>query len=418
MKKFTLLAASLCAALVSFGQWSENFDSYTVGDYMGVVGEGSGWTTWSGAGAGTAEDVKVSDGQAQSGSNSIFFDGGAGGGPQDVVLDFGGEYADGTFHLDMAIYADSGFYFNLQGNTAVATSFPLNVALIDDSIEVDDGTLLKARVAYPSANQWGTISIDVNLDSNIWSVSWDGTELANFENATINQIASLDLYPLDSEYDFYIDDVNWDYTPAVTSQMVTFKVDMNYYTAASFTAPEVNGTFNGWCGSCNVLADGDGDGIWEGTYEVLGDSIEYKFSYDNWTGQESLPAGSACTKTTGEFTNRFLMLDGTDLELDVVCWEQCIECAPTGVVNSLKDAAGVSVYPNPATDLLTIEFDEEVSEMTIAIVDVMGRTIMSIINQFSGNRTEISVNELPQGAYFITGTSEGYSFKKSIMITK
>jgi len=384
---------------------------------MGVVGAGSGWTTWSGT-TGGAEDVQVSDGQAQSGNNSIFIDGAPGGGPQDVVLDFGGEYADGTFHLDMAIYADSGFYFNFQGNTAIGTSFPLQVSLEEDSINVDDGAFLYARVAYPSVNQWATIAIDVNLDSNIWSVSWDGTEIANFENASINQIASMDIFPLDSEYDFYIDDVNWDYTPAVTSQMVTFKVDMNNYTAAAFTTPEVNGTFNGWCGSCNVLADGDGDGIWEGTYEVLGDSIEYKFSYDTWTGEESLTAGSACTKTTGEFTNRFLMLDGTDLDLDVVCWEQCIECAGPAGVNSLKGAAGVSVYPNPATDLLTIEFGEEASEMTIAIVDVMGRTVMPTMNQFSGNRTEISVNELPQGAYFITGTSEGYSFKKSIMITK
>ena len=131
MKKFTLLAASLCAALVSFGQWSENFDSYNVGDYMGVVGAGSGWTTWSGT-TGGAEDVQVSDGQAQSGNNSIFIDGAPGGGPQDVVLDFGGEYADGTFHLDMAIYADSGFYFNFQGNTAIGTSFPLQVYLLDD----------------------------------------------------------------------------------------------------------------------------------------------------------------------------------------------------------------------------------------------------------------------------------------------
>ena len=200
--------------------------------------------------------------------------------------------------------------------------------------------------------------------------------------------------------------------------MVTFKVDMNYYTAGTFTTPEVNGTYNGWCGACNVLEDGDGDGIWEGTFMVTADSIEYKFAYDNWAGEESLTAGSACTKTTGEFTNRFLMLDGTDLELDVVCWEQCIECAEPAGVNSLKGAAGVSVYPNPATDLLTIEFGEEASEMTIAIVDVMGRTVMPTMNQFSGNRTEISVNELPQGAYFITGTSEGYSFKKSIMITK
>lgn len=41
----------------------------------------------------------------------------------------------------------------------------------------------------------------------------------------------------------------------VTSAMadtynVTFKVNMNEV-AAAYTTPEVNGTFNGWCGGCN-----------------------------------------------------------------------------------------------------------------------------------------------------------------------
>ena len=42
---------------------------------------------------------------------------------------------------------------------------------------------------------------------------------------------------------------------------VTFKVDMNNVTDA-FTTPCVNGTFNGWCGSCNPMTDANADGIW------------------------------------------------------------------------------------------------------------------------------------------------------------
>ena len=43
---------------------------------------------------------------------------------------------------------------------------------------------------------------------------------------------------------------------------VTFKLDMTNYTG-SFTTPEVNGTFNSWCGAaCNPMSDPDGDGIW------------------------------------------------------------------------------------------------------------------------------------------------------------
>ena len=34
---------------------------------------------------------------------------------------------------------------------------------------------------------------------------------------------------------------------------------MNQVTDA-FTTPEVNGTWNSWCGNCNPMNDADGDG--------------------------------------------------------------------------------------------------------------------------------------------------------------
>ena len=49
---------------------NENFDSRTVGEYMGVVSPD--WTTWSGA-VGGAEDVQVTNVMAASVANSIYF---------------------------------------------------------------------------------------------------------------------------------------------------------------------------------------------------------------------------------------------------------------------------------------------------------------------------------------------------------
>ena len=100
---------------------------------------------------------------------------------------------------------------------------------------------------------------------------------------------------------------------------ITFRVDMNEVGDA-FTTPEVNGTFNGWCGGCAPMSDGDGDGIWELTIPLAAGFYEYKFAYDSWAGSESLIPGSSCTITTGEFTNRALDVTG-DATLDAVCWE-------------------------------------------------------------------------------------------------
>ena len=70
-----------------------------------------------------------------------------------------------------------------------------------------------------------------------------------------------------------------------TNFNVTFQVDMGNVTNP-FTTPEVNGTFNGWCGSCWPMTDIDGDNVWDFTISIPSGSYEYKFSADNWNIQE------------------------------------------------------------------------------------------------------------------------------------
>ncbi|NDB65884.1 MAG: hypothetical protein EB168_09495, partial [Euryarchaeota archaeon] len=59
--------------------------------------------------------------------------------------------------------------------------------------------------------------------------------------------------------------------PASSGGNITFSVDMSDYTG-SFTTVNVNGDFNGWCGTCNPLTD-MGSGIWEATLPLTVDSI-------------------------------------------------------------------------------------------------------------------------------------------------
>ena len=110
---------------------------------------------------------------------------------------------------------------------------------------------------------------------------------------------------------------------AVVAKNVTFTVDVADYTG-SYSGIYVNGDFNGWCGSCNPLTD-MGNDVWSVTIPLTQDSIEYKFTADGWNDQENLTAGSACTKTTGNFTNRFAELLG-DTALAEVCWNSCSDC--------------------------------------------------------------------------------------------
>ena len=116
---------------------------------------------------------------------------------------------------------------------------------------------------------------------------------------------------------------------------VTFQLDMNNVTS-SFTAPEVNGTFNGWCGNCWAMSDTDGDNVWDYTASIPAGSYEYKYAADGWNIAENLTVGSFCTFTTGIYTNRLLNVT-SDTILPVVCWESCVFCIYMGCTDPTAD---------------------------------------------------------------------------------
>ncbi|MEY4289645.1 MAG: hypothetical protein RLZZ30_1733, partial [Bacteroidota bacterium] len=96
MKKTTLFIASVLLCSTSFAQlFSDNFDSYTAGSYLGP--QSLSWSTWSGT-EGATEDVTITNNNANSAPNSIYLAStAASGGPQDVVLKFGQVYNSGIF---------------------------------------------------------------------------------------------------------------------------------------------------------------------------------------------------------------------------------------------------------------------------------------------------------------------------------
>ena len=120
-----------------------------------------------------------------------------------------------------------------------------------------------------------------------------------------------------------------------TDPNVTFLVDMNQVPDA-FTTPEINGEFNNWCGNCNPLSDDDTDNIWETTIEFSsstyqpGDTVEYKFSADFWTIQETLDPSLNCVQTTidgsNTYTNRYLVIPVNDTIINTDCWASCGPC--------------------------------------------------------------------------------------------
>jgi hypothetical protein len=163
MKKNALLLMGLLSAqLVSAQLFSDNFDSYALGSFIGP--QSSNWTTWSGA-QGGAEDVATTSNQAASAPHSVYFSStSANGGPQDVVLTFGQLYNSGIFTLSSDFYVNSGkgAYYNIQGNQATGNLWALNGHMAAGELAIDDGnTPNLCLTTYPQAT-WFNLKIEAN----------------------------------------------------------------------------------------------------------------------------------------------------------------------------------------------------------------------------------------------------------------
>ena len=64
---------------------------------------------------------------------------------------------------------------------------------------------------------------------------------------------------------------------------VTFKLNMTNVTDP-FTTPELNGTFNSWCGNCNPMSSPLQNDIWEVTLPLLVE-ILLNINFQLMTGQ-------------------------------------------------------------------------------------------------------------------------------------
>lgn len=223
MKRIILFGAALLLSTSSFSQiFSDNFDNYTIGDYLGL--SNPTWDTWSGE-VGTSEDVKISGDDAASGDNSIYFEAAnANGGPSDVILRFEDVYTSGHFTLDFKIkvLANKGAYFNLQQNHTVGEVWALQCYLLHNgNVKFDNGSTgdILLESTYPNG-EWFEMKLDIDLTTNLWEVYIDGNSIGSFSNP-VNSIGIWDIFPVNpqsaggnGQSQFFIDDVSYNHVPA------------------------------------------------------------------------------------------------------------------------------------------------------------------------------------------------------------
>ena len=216
MKKFTtLFLAIIATALFANAQsFSDDFEIYTAGSLLAA--SSPTWGTWTSPNGGGADDAAVSNAMAHSGSNSLYLTStSATGGPDDIILPFGGEINTGTVNFNSWMYvpAGKGGYFNFQQDSIVGQVWTVEVFLTTAGqlkFQTNTGGLL-FQTTYPQG-AWFQFDLNINLNTSDWDVSINGSQVGSFQNA-IYQVASMDFYPDNASAALYIDDVSFNVTP-------------------------------------------------------------------------------------------------------------------------------------------------------------------------------------------------------------
>lgn len=217
--RYALLLGGLLLGSSGFAQFSDNFDSYTAGGYLGV--QSVPWTTWSGT-QGGAEDVLVSSALSHSAPNSIYYSStSANGGPTDCVLSFGGVKNTGQFSIGAYFYVQSGkgAYFNLQADATIGATWALDCQMVNDGnlyLSNTQGSYL--QTTYPIAT-WFELRLDINLNTNVWELFIDNVSQGSFANP-INRVSFIDIFPINptslggnNQAGYYMDDFFYNHTP-------------------------------------------------------------------------------------------------------------------------------------------------------------------------------------------------------------
>lgn len=225
MKKIYLLVAGLAAFNLNAQLFSDNFDAYTAGQYLGP--QSLTWSTWSGTEGGN-EDVQISSTNASSAPNAIYFSStAANGGPQDVVLKFGQLYNSGVFTLQNKFYVNAGKkgYYNIQGALTIGNLWALNVNMNAGQLTIDDGITPNLVVSsYPEA-AWFELKIEANLTLHVWKAYVNGNLVGTWVNG-VNTIASADFFPVQNTQ-MYVDDVMFDHVPFTVPALDAMVADID-----------------------------------------------------------------------------------------------------------------------------------------------------------------------------------------------
>jgi glycosidase len=151
------------------------------------------------------------------------------------------------------------------------------------------------------------------------------------------------------------------------------------------------------------LSHPDGDAVIVGNFDVKPMTVDQTFSHDGtWTDH---------------ITGETIEITGGQVELDLAPGEFHVYL--DNMVTSVEDpvrAVNIQVYPNPATDQITIDLPSGLANTSYTIYSALGDGVLA--GSISDQTTEVDVTDLAPGVYFVTirgGIGQYYATDKVVI---
>ncbi len=309
-----------------------------------------------------------------------------------------------TFRVDMSEQDDLGTVYitgsSIDGwsGNSVAMSDDDGDDIYEATLEIDAGD---HEYKFKNGDDWANAEEFNEADSLCTLTTIDGG------NTYINRLFTL----IPGSSDVVLDAVCFNSCDEceeveVPDTEVTFNVDMSEQTVSGAVYIS-GGTLDGWAGSQIELTDPDGDNVYSVTLELPQGNHEYKYMIGSWDINEALDAveDSACTITTGGFTNRLLVISSEEaIDLPVHCYESCDACAPAGVDGI--EALSFRVFPSVTDGIVTVAFPSPLAEgAEIEVLDMGGRMVRNSNLGAGMTQLRIDLTNEADGFYVVRVTS-------------
>jgi hypothetical protein len=187
---------------------------------------------------------------------------------------------------------------------------------------------------------------------------------------------------------------------------VTFSVNMSNQTVSPLGV-FLAGSFNGFSATADsmILL---GNGVYELTLS-LDTTLSVQYKFVNGNTYEAGNAACGVNDGLGGY-NRVYEVMGTNSIISTVCYNECADCVPVGLLNTYK--SDFNIYPNPVQAVLYLNVNSKQQQNNFQIINQLGAIVLEgTITKNIG----IDVSNFTSGSYFISITNnDGFMVKHFI----